>query len=263
MGYHFVPYPKTPVCKQTPKTLSLIEKYARLFQNRTSIQISCSHTVIGGDPEYRSSSSAKKDAASWVEMPKSLKALYRTGGLSVLVACAHGRFTSFLDGAAVAFLLYKPGLSDIEAGRCEGVRSSRLIGGGIGSLDDRFAFQGSIVAPAPGRRDEGVLWIGPWLLGPGVVRAETLSSRTGVGWVIVGFATSGNDVVLTKVLFGLEVEVEGFAEADTGVSSRSSIEKSRSCVESGGRLSVVAGKTMGREAGRTGATDISDNSRAI
>jgi hypothetical protein len=73
--------------------------------------------------------------------------------------------------------------------------------------------------------------------------------------------TSGKDVVLTKVLFGLKAE--GSAEADIGVSSRSSIEKSRSCVESGGRLSVVAGKTTKREVGRTDATGFSDNSRAI
>jgi hypothetical protein len=111
-------------------------------------------------------------------MPKSLKALCRTGGLSARVVCAYGRFTSFLDDVAGAFLLYKPGLSDIEAGRCEGLRSSRLIGGGIVSLGNCFAFRGSIEALSPGRRDEGVLSVGAWLFGPGVIRDGFLLSRT-------------------------------------------------------------------------------------
>jgi hypothetical protein len=73
--------------------------------------------------------------------------------------------------------------------------------------------------------------------------------------VVGGFGKEGREVVLARVLVGFATgEV---AEAVMGVSSRSSIEKSRSCVDSGGRLSAGQRETDCAGCGSA------DSSRAI
>jgi hypothetical protein len=76
------------------------------------------HTAIGGEPENMSSSSTKKEAASCVDMPKSLRPPSGFRGAGSRVGCAHGRF---VGGSRVLVefakgLRFKPGRSETEGG---------------------------------------------------------------------------------------------------------------------------------------------------
>jgi hypothetical protein len=76
------------------------------------------HTAIGGEPENMSSSSTKKEAASCVDMPKSLRPPSGFRGAGSRVGCAHGRFVGD-SRVLVEFakgLRFKPGRSETEGG---------------------------------------------------------------------------------------------------------------------------------------------------
>lgn len=179
-----------------------------------------------------SSSSEKKDATSCVDIPKLLKVpavVCRIGELGPAVgrvATAHRRFIWFFDEESVvgAFLLNKPGRSDTESGRCDGEMSSRRSTGMMGWWGSGCALRSSAV---PHLRDGGAACVVPPVFWAG---GRLLNG---------GFVTVGKDAVLTKPRVG--VGTVEFSGVDPRVSSRSSIEKSKSCVESGGRLSVIGG----------------------
>jgi hypothetical protein len=91
------------------------------------------YTVIGGDPNIKSSSSSKKEAASWVEIPKSPKALSDgclAGGLGAIGSCAGCARGRFVSGGWASALVANPlrlmaGYAGIERGFCDGVSDEK------------------------------------------------------------------------------------------------------------------------------------------